>query len=104
MSLDEGLRIEGRGHQMNSKVKIVKQGESNCILDTKLELQAKSQCDLRPAPPGPLYRWPGLRVLVGCDTNSWAMSVYIVVSIFDSIVIWLLSWAIIFMGLNPNIN
>jgi hypothetical protein len=32
------------------------------------------------------------------------MSVYIVVSIFDSIVLRLLSWVIIFMGLNPNIN
>jgi hypothetical protein len=51
--------------------------------------------DLSPAPPGPLYRWPGLRVPVGCDTNSKVMPIYIVDSIIKSLVFWLLSWAII---------
>jgi hypothetical protein len=48
--------------QINSKVKTDKQGKSNYILETKLGLQAKSQCVPPLAPPGPLYRWPGLRV------------------------------------------
>jgi hypothetical protein len=57
-------------HRMNSKVKIDKQGESNCIIETNLGLQAKSQCVPPPAPLVPLYRWLGLRVLVGYDTIS----------------------------------
>jgi hypothetical protein len=43
MSSDEGLRIGGRGRQINSKVKIDKKGEYDCIIETKLGLQAKSQ-------------------------------------------------------------
>jgi hypothetical protein len=38
MSLDEGLWIERRGHQMNSKVKADKQGEYDCIVETKLRV------------------------------------------------------------------
>jgi hypothetical protein len=54
---------------MNSKVKVDKQGESDCIIETKLGLQAKSQRLTLLAPPGPLYRWLDLGVLVGYDTN-----------------------------------
>jgi hypothetical protein len=60
--------------------------------------------DLPSAPPGPLYRWPGLKVPVGCDINSKVMSIYTVDFIFDSLVFRLLSWAIIYMGLDQNID
>jgi hypothetical protein len=50
---DLGSGEEGR--RMNSKVKTSKQGESDCILETKLRLQAKSQRVLPPAAPSPLY-------------------------------------------------
>jgi hypothetical protein len=60
----------GEEDRMNSKVKTDKQGESDYILEAKLGLQAKSQRVPPLAPAGPLYKWPGLRVLIGYDTNS----------------------------------
>jgi hypothetical protein len=38
MSSDEELWIGGRGHRMNSKVKIDKQGEYACIDEKKLRV------------------------------------------------------------------
>jgi hypothetical protein len=38
MSLDERLWIGRRGRQMNSKLETGKQGESNCIEETKLRI------------------------------------------------------------------
>jgi hypothetical protein len=55
--------------RMNSKVNR-QQGESDCIIETKLGLQAKSQRVPLSAPLGLLYRWSGLRGLVGYDTTS----------------------------------
>jgi hypothetical protein len=52
------------------KGKTDKQGKYDCIIKTKLGLQGRSQCVPPPAPPGPLYRWPGPRVMVGYDINS----------------------------------
>jgi hypothetical protein len=59
MSSNEGLGSGSRERQMNSEVKVDKQGQSDCIIETKLGLQAKSQRLPPPAPCGPLYRWPG---------------------------------------------
>jgi hypothetical protein len=70
ISSDEGLRIGGRGVSDEFKGKADKQGEYDCIIKTKLWLQARSQCVPPPAPPSPLHRWPGPRVLVGYDTKS----------------------------------
>jgi hypothetical protein len=47
-----------------------KQGEYNCITETNLGLQARYQCAPPLAPPGPLYRLLGPRVLVEYVTNS----------------------------------
>jgi hypothetical protein len=52
----------------------------------------------------PLYRWPGLRILVRFNTNSSLMAVYIEVSLFEYIILRLLTWAIISVGLNPIIH
>jgi hypothetical protein len=94
MSSNEGLWIERRGRRINSKVKTNKQGEYDYIDEMKLRVYKLDLNVSSPsAPPGPLYRWPGLRVPVKCDTNSKIMSVYIVVFIFDSLIIRLLSWA-----------
>jgi hypothetical protein len=104
MSSDEGLWIGRRGHRMNSKVRTGKQDKYGCIDVTKLRVY---NLGLNMFPRRLLlapYRWPGLRVLIGCDTNSKIMLVYIVVFVFDSLILWLLSWAIIFMGLDPNTN
>jgi hypothetical protein len=57
-------------HQMNSKVKTYKKGKSDYIIETKQGLQAKFEHVPPPAPLVPLYWWPGLKVLVGYDTNS----------------------------------
>jgi hypothetical protein len=56
MSSDKGLRIGGRGASDELKDKTSKQGELDCIIETKLGLQARSQRVPPPAPPGPLYR------------------------------------------------
>jgi hypothetical protein len=52
-----------------------KQGETCSIIETKLGLQAKSWCVLRRPLLAPLYRWLGLEVLVGFDTNPVPMAV-----------------------------
>jgi hypothetical protein len=62
--------IGERGASDEFEDKTDKQGKYDCIIETKLGLQAKSQCVPPSAPLGPLYRWPGPRVLVGNDTNS----------------------------------
>jgi hypothetical protein len=52
----------------------------------------------------PLYRWPGLRILVGFDTYSLPTAVYIEVFLFEYTILRLLSWTIIFVDLNPIIH
>jgi hypothetical protein len=56
MSSDEGLWIGGSGVSDELKGKTYKQGEYDCIIKTKLGLQARSQRGSLPAHPGPLYR------------------------------------------------
>jgi hypothetical protein len=68
--LDEGLRIGGRGRRMNSKVKISQTRRGLVCIENKHGTQlAQSQS----VPSRPLlvalYRWPGLKDLVGFNTN-----------------------------------
>jgi hypothetical protein len=65
--LDEGLRIGGRGRQMNSKVKI-SQTRRVSRISVVLNL---AQCQSVPGRPllAPIYRWPGLKDPVGFNTN-----------------------------------
>jgi hypothetical protein len=68
--LDEGLRIGGRGRQMNSKANISQTRQGLVCIENKRGTQlAQSQ-----SVPGrpllvPLYRWPGLEDPVGFNTN-----------------------------------
>jgi hypothetical protein len=68
--LDEGLRIGGRGRQINSKVKIRQTRRGLMCLENKCGTQLA-----KPQPvPGrpllvPLYRWTGLEEPVGFNTN-----------------------------------
>jgi hypothetical protein len=101
-ALDEGLMIGGRGRQMNSKVKDqTNKPKLVILLRQKLGYKMKSRWSSTD-PLGPFYR-PGLEVLVGFNTNLLTMTVYIIVSLFEYTILWLLSWAIIFVGLNSNI-
>jgi hypothetical protein len=68
--LDEGLRIGGRGCQMNSKVKVSQtRRDYTCIKNKHGTRLAQSQSV--PGRPllAPIYRWLGLKDPVGFDTN-----------------------------------
>jgi hypothetical protein len=82
--LDEGLRIGGRGRQMNSKVKASQTRRGLVCIENKRGTQlAQSQSvPGRPLLP-PLYMWPGLEDPVGLNTNT--MSIYDINSYFDYI-------------------
>jgi hypothetical protein len=64
--LDEGLRIGGIGHQMNSKVKI-SQTRRVSRINMVINL-AYSQSVPDRSLMSPIYRWPGLKESVGSDT------------------------------------
>jgi hypothetical protein len=68
--LDEGLRIEGRRHWMNSKVKINQTWRGLVCIENKRGTQL-AQSQSVPGRPllAPIYRWPCLEDLVGFDTN-----------------------------------
>jgi hypothetical protein len=68
--LDEGLRIGGRGHQMNSKVKVSQTRHDYACIENKHGTQL-AQSQSVPGRPllAPIYRWPGLKDPVGFDTN-----------------------------------
>jgi hypothetical protein len=68
--LDEGLRIGGRGHWMNSKVKISQTRRDLVCIENKRDTQL-AQSQSIPGQPilAPIYRWPGLEDPVGFDTN-----------------------------------
>jgi hypothetical protein len=62
----EGLRIGGVGHRINSKVN---QSNKVCIESKrKSKLGSLSICPL-PSPPGPIYRWSGLKDREGSDID-----------------------------------
>jgi hypothetical protein len=68
--LDEGLRIGGRGCQMNSKVKISQTRQGLVCIENKRGSQlAQSQSVVGRPLLAPLYRWPGLEEQVGFNTN-----------------------------------
>jgi hypothetical protein len=65
--LDEGLRIGGRGRQMNSKVKI---SETRRVSRISMVLNlAQSQSVTGWPLLAPIYSWPGLKDPVGFNTN-----------------------------------
>jgi hypothetical protein len=68
--LDEGLRIGGRGRQMNLKVKVGQTRQVLMCIENKRGTQL-SQSQSVPGWPllAPLYRWPGLEEPVGFNTN-----------------------------------
>jgi hypothetical protein len=64
--LDEGLRIGGIGHQINSKVKI---SQTRCVLRINMVINLAYSQSLPDRPLlAPIYRWPGLKEPVGSDT------------------------------------
>jgi hypothetical protein len=65
--LDEGLRIEGIGRQMNSKIKI-SQTRRVSRISVVLNLAQSQSVSGRPL-LAPIYRWPGLKDPVGFNTN-----------------------------------
>jgi hypothetical protein len=68
--LDEGLRIGGRRHRMNSKVKISETRRGLVCIENKRGTQlAQSQSVSGQPLLAPIYRWPGLKDPVGFDTN-----------------------------------
>jgi hypothetical protein len=68
--LDEGLRIGGRGRQMNSKVKVSQTRHGYACIKNKHGIQL-AQSQSIPGRPllAPIYRWPGLKDPVGFNTN-----------------------------------
>jgi hypothetical protein len=74
------------------------------FIETKLVLQAQSQCVTGRPLLAPIYRWPVLKDLVGFYTNSPCHGGLHVVSLFEYNICRLLSWAYISMGFNPNIS
>jgi hypothetical protein len=64
--LDEGLRIGGIGHQMNSKIKI-SQTRHVSRINVVINLAYSQSVPDRPL-LAPIYRWPGLKEPVGSDT------------------------------------
>jgi hypothetical protein len=103
--LDEELRIGGRGRRRNSKVK----DQTNKVkLAILLRQSQYYKLNLGVPSCGPLltrlYRWPGVKVQVGFDTDSSPMAVFIsTTSLFVYKILRLLSWAVTIMGLNHNI-
>jgi hypothetical protein len=68
--LDEGLRIGGRGRQMNSKVKIRHTRRGLMCVENMCGTQlTQSQCAPDRPLLAPIYTWPGLEDLVGFNTN-----------------------------------
>jgi hypothetical protein len=63
---DEGLRIEGIGRQMNSKVKI---SQTRCVsrINVVVNLAYSQSVPDRPL-LAPIYRWPGLKKSVRSNT------------------------------------
>jgi hypothetical protein len=68
--LDEGLKIGGRGRQINSKVKINQIRRGYACIENKHGTQL-AQSQSVPGRPllAPIYRWPGLKEPVGFNTN-----------------------------------
>jgi hypothetical protein len=68
--LDEGLRIGGRGRQINSKVKISQTRRGLVCTENKRGTQlAQSQSVTGRPLLAPIYRWPDLEGPVGFNTN-----------------------------------
>jgi hypothetical protein len=67
---DEGLRIEGRGREINSKVNIRQTMQGLVRIENKRGTQL-AQSQSVPGWPllAPLYRWPGLEEPVRFNTN-----------------------------------
>jgi hypothetical protein len=82
--LDEGLRIGGRGHRMNSKVKIRQTRRGLTCVENKCGTQL-AQSQSVPGRPllAPLYRWQVSRIRSG--SIQITMSVYDIISYFDYI-------------------
>jgi hypothetical protein len=68
--LDEGLRIGGRERRMNSKVKVSQTRRDYACIENKRGIQL-TQSQSVPGQPllASIYRWPGLKDLVGFNTN-----------------------------------
>jgi hypothetical protein len=68
--LDEGLRIGGRGRQMNSKVKVSRTRRDYVHIENKRGIQL-AQSQSVPGWPllAPIYRWSGLKDPVTFNTN-----------------------------------
>jgi hypothetical protein len=64
--LDEGLRIGEIGRQMNSKVKI-SQTRRVLRINMVINLAYSQSVPVRPL-LAHIYRWPGLKEMVGSDT------------------------------------
>jgi hypothetical protein len=64
--LDEGLRIKGIGHRMNSKVKI-SQTRHVSRINMVVNLAYSQSVPDRPL-LAPIYRWLGLKDPIGSDT------------------------------------
>jgi hypothetical protein len=68
--LDEGLRIRGRGRWMNLTVEVIQTRRDYVCIENKRSTQlAQSQSVPSRALLAPIYRWPGLKDLVGFNTN-----------------------------------
>jgi hypothetical protein len=68
--LDEGLRIKGRLHWMNSKVKIRQTRRGLTCIKNKRSTQLAQSQSVRGRPLlAPLYRWSGLEEPVRFNTN-----------------------------------
>jgi hypothetical protein len=68
--LDEGLRIGGRGRQMNSKVKIRQTSRGLMCIENKRGTQLAQSLSIPGRPLlAPLHRWPGLEEPIGFNTN-----------------------------------
>jgi hypothetical protein len=68
--LDEGFRIGGRGRRMNSTVEVSQiRCDYVCIENKRGTQLAQSQFIPGRSLLAPIYRWPGLKDLVGFNTN-----------------------------------
>jgi hypothetical protein len=68
--LDEGLRIGGRGHRMNSTVEVSQTRRDYACIENKCGTQL-AQSQYVPSRPllVPIYRWPGLKDPVEFNAN-----------------------------------
>jgi hypothetical protein len=68
--LDEGLRIRGRGRQINSNVKVSQTRRGLVCAENKRDTQL-AQSESVPSRPllTPIYRWPGLEDPVGFNID-----------------------------------